>query len=177
MAGTIRINALNCNGLRTPHSDNTRIIAHTLKDQADIIFLLDTRLDPLTETNLSNHWHHKCLFAHNTFEPLRGIAILFNNDQYKPVSKIDDPKGRYTLIRLKIGTQNLLITAVYATAGSAAVAAKERRAFFNDLTVIIENNKQNDDMLILLGDFNMVEDATVDRYPPQADKKRITSIL
>ena len=166
MADLLSINSINCNGLRDPQSKKHQIIAHSLQNQADIIFLLDTRLDIHTQTHISKHWNTNCHFAHNQTQHTNGIAILYDNSKTQLLATLDDNEGRYTISWFKVGTQTFLITAIYAPASPT----KDREKFFKTISDQISENKEPEHTLILLGDFNMVEDPTLDRYPPRNKK-------
>ena len=159
--GELTINSINCNGLRDINNPKAHIIAHTLKNTADIIFLLDTRLDNLTENNIEDHWEGKCQFTHNLSEPRSGIAILYKDNRCKINNKIDDPEGRYVILKVEIGKLFFQIVAIYAPASKIG----QRTQFFKKISKLIEDNKQDEETLVLLGDFNTVENPMVDRQP------------
>ena len=168
--GELIINAINVNGLRDIKSSKAQTITLALKNKADITFLLDTRLDHTTETNVTNHWHHKCQFTHNQIEHHAGIAILYGNDKCKINNKIDDPQGRYVLLKIEIGKIHFLVVAVYAH----ATDAKLRKKFFKEISILIEDNKQDNERILLLGDFNTVENPSLDRCTKRTSKDHST---
>ena len=159
--GELTIKSINCNGLRDTTNQKAHIIAHTLKNTADIIFLLDTRLDSLTENNIEDHWEGKCQFTHNQSEHTSGIAILYRDNRCKINNKIDDPEGRYVILKVEIGKKFFQIVAIYAPASKIG----QRTKFFKNISQLIEDNKQDNETLILLGDFNTVENPIIDRQP------------
>ena len=154
------VSAVNVNGLRDRTSQSKADTAcHLFRtSRTPITFLLDTRLDQGLEHRLTNPWHGSVLFAHNESEPSAGIAALV--DDNIPFNRvIRDPCGRYLMLDFHLPTMHLLLVAVYAPAADS----HSRKSFFNDLKTKITSLLEDDQRLVILGDFNMVEDLVCDR--------------
>ena len=165
---TLTVAAINVNGLRDIQSSTkAATICHLFSPPtADVICLLDTRLDPLTERRLTDHWTSQILFAHNTYAHTNGIAILFPTSQAKVNNCIRDAHGRYAILDTEVRENKLLIIPVYAPAKDPI----QRKIFFQHLHQQIDLHKTDAHNIVLLGDFNLTEDEVLDRAVSTARK-------
>ena len=155
-----QISAVNINGLRDRTSQTKADTACHLfhSSHSPITFLLDTRLNRDLEHRLTRPWPGTVLFAHNELDSSAGIAALLLDDI--PLNRvIRDPCGRYLMLDFALPTMHLLLVAVYAPASDPP----SRKRFFNDLKTKIASLLEEDQSLVLLGDFNMVETLKCDR--------------
>ena len=154
------VSAVNINGLRDRTSQSKADTACHLfnSSRSPITFLLDTRLNRALEHRLNRPWPGTVLFAHNELDSTAGIAALLKTDI--PINRvIRDPCGRYLMLDFNLPTMHLLLVAVYAPASDPP----SRKMFFNDLKTKIASLLEEDQSLVLLGDFNMVENLQCDR--------------
>ena len=166
---TLTVAAINVNGLRAVQSSSkAATICHLFTPPTnDIVCLLDTRLDPLTEQRITSHWTSPVLFAHNTFAHTNGIAILFPTSSAKVTNCIRDAYGRYAILDVEIRDHKLLIIPVYAPAKDPV----QRKIFFQHLHQQIQLHTTALHNIILLGDFNVTENDVLDRatHVPRKD--------
>ena len=154
------VSAVNVNGLRDRTSQTKAdTTCHLFRSShSPVTFLLDTRLDQDLEHRLTRPWNGTVLFAHNTSQPSAGIAALLTDEI--PLNRvIRDPCGRYLMLDITLPTMHLLLVAVYAPASDPS----SRKLFFNNLKTKITSLLEEGQRLVLLGDFNMVEDLLCDR--------------
>ena len=146
-------------GIRTV-SDKQRAICHKISTAGfDITCLLDTHLDEGTKHTLEKNWPGKVLFSFAISSRSGGLALLCHKS-FSFLNFKADPNGRFLFVRLKIQNALLLLCFVYAHAN------EQRADFFTRLLGELVGFKEKDDKLFLLGDFNCVENVTLDRSPP-----------
>ncbi len=92
-------------------------------------------------------------------ENCRGMCILISHrqlgDGYRKVFEIP---GRALAVRYKVQETTFLIVAVYAPANAA-----QRPNFYRELNEKIGQSHVNTDVVVCLGDFNFVENPSLDR--------------
>ena len=154
----LTIRAINVNGIRKAGM-KPAVICHSLKNTADIICLIDTRLDTQTENNILTHWDNKHIFIHNESKHAQGIAILFSNDRCK-LNNIEKCKeGTYAILNITCENNEYLIIPIYAPANDP----KNRSEFFKNLDQVISKHANDKQHIIILGDFNVTEHNDLDR--------------
>lgn len=95
-----------------------------------------------------------------------GVCILLHGFKGKVLSVDCDPNGRYVCLLIEISNRKIIITNVYGTNQQ-----KENEIFFSQLEkhiLLLLNNHPNS-YLIFGGDFNMVVDNNIDRWPPKSN--------
>jgi len=164
MDETLSIESLNVRGMRDSRSlPKIRTVCYRASvSESDITVLIDTHLDKSTENNVRQFWNNEIIFSHNKDKHTNGIVILLK--PHIKVQKVFSCKnGRTIIIRTEINNIPFLIVAIYAPAKNA----KEKSNFFNDTLNLIQAHKRPEDQLMIVGDFNMVENPKLDRYPSE----------
>ncbi|MCG8432288.1 MAG: endonuclease/exonuclease/phosphatase family protein, partial [Candidatus Omnitrophica bacterium] len=113
----------------------------------------ETHSEPNTENKWEHEWGYKAFFSSHKGNS-RGVAILFNNTFSYDLQGIDtDNEGRIILLKLTINDQKIAIVNVYGPNTDDPV-------FYQLLKGKLES--LDDMQLILGGDFNVVQDYTID---------------
>ena len=92
-----------------------------------------------------------------------GLALL-SHKSCSFLSSKADPNGRFLFVRLKFQNTLLLLSFVYAHAN------EQRVPFFTRLLGELVGFRGKHDKVIMLGDFNCVENSLLDRCPPKNTK-------
>ena len=108
---------------------------------------------------LTEQWGMTTLFATNEAEGKAGIALLSRYPVQNFTSVERDPEGRYLVTELKIHKSTFLIIAIYAPVDSVTA----RKNFFDKINGVIASKRRDDHTTILLGDFNMTMQPSVDK--------------
>ena len=101
----------------------------------------------------------KVLFCFAISSHSGGLALLCHKS-FSFLNFKADSNCRFLFVRLKTQNALLLLCFVYAHAN------EQRADFFTRLLGELVGFKEKDDKLFLLGDFNCVENVTLDRSPP-----------
>ncbi|KAF9234529.1 Endonuclease/exonuclease/phosphatase [Melanogaster broomeanus] len=148
-------------------SDKWLHINQVIRDQKiGILALQETHLSKLEENSINQIFQDR-LHLPNA----RGVAIVINKQltNWKGVQTFELIPGRAVLAKLPWHKDACLnVLNIYAPNDSSTNAE-----FWELLLMKMEMNPKPD---ILLGDFNLVEDA-LDRLPPHADARRATEAL
>ena len=109
----LRIFSLNTNGLND--IDRRRSIIKNLIDlKADILILVDTRLNPCLERRIRNDFNFN-IYSSLTNEPRRGVSILFKRSiNYVILDSAKDNEGNILSLKTKINDDIIIITGLYA---------------------------------------------------------------
>ena len=110
-------------------------------------------------TRWKKNWPGKVLFSFAISSHSGGLALLCHKS-FSFLNFKADSNGRFLFVRLKTQKALLLLCFVYAHAN------EQRADFFTRLLGELVGFKEKDDKLFLLGDFNCVENVTLDRSPP-----------
>ena len=91
-----------------------------------------------------------------------GTATLILNPNIRSSDVKMDDDGRIITLKLKVETTFIQVINIYAP-----TQLNEREDFFNSINQFTFNTSHT----ILAGDFNMVEDLSLDKYPPSTDQR------
>ena len=163
MAETLSIMTFNCNGLndRNKRKDFFDMF-HKMK--YNIYFLQETHL---RERDLAYHrasWGYELYIAgHDSNKG--GCAILLNNNFEHKVTKVEcDPSGYFIFLFIEIQGKKYILINLYGP------STGDNPVFFDTL-----NNKlqdANDELIIMAGDWNCVQDPLLDRKNYATDNNR-----
>ena len=151
--GSVRFVSWNVKGANTNIKLN-RIMTHLEHLKTDIAFLQETHLCPSDVPRLKKRWVGH-LFHSKLNCRARGAAILIRkNIAFELISTTADPNGRYVIVSGLIQKVPVVLVCVYAPNWDDTQFIF---SFFSMLPVHSNN------FLIIGGDFNMVQDTTLDR--------------
>lgn len=156
---SVRITSLNVNGLN--EKEKRHKLFFWLKERnADIVLLQETHIDnDETLSRIKTEWQGDIHASYGT-TAARGVAILVKpklNLNLQFVEK--DQHGRYIIIKLDIDEKQLILINVYAPNEGG-----QKRKFIKDIAKSIKTiNPQDTYEVIIGGDFNCTQKATLDR--------------
>ena len=142
-------------------AEKTQSLVLKLADlRCNVACLLDTRLDEGSEDRLGNLWEGDSFFAHAGDSRSAGIAFLIG-DGVTVENFYSNGDGRYAAIEVKLADRKLLICAIYAPATSP----RDRAPFFQQILpdIVRRRKAAGNAELVLLGDFNCVDNPRLDR--------------
>ena len=155
--------SLNVRGL---HNETKRkeVFKFMRKNKANIICLQETHSEPGDQRLWSKQWVDSIHFTHGSNQA-KGVCIMFNKVGDLSITKVkNDVEGRYLILECSYHDYDFLLCGVY-------VPNRDDPNFFSQLLKDIAqfNNKE----IILMGDFNVVLDPSLDRsnskvYSPHA---------
>ena len=129
------------------------------RERADIILLQETHSTPKIENQWELEWGNKILFSHGESNA-RGVAILTNKIDVKPIKIEKDCDGRLLITELKIEGHIYTVANVYGP-------NKDCPDFFRKLSERLEEFNENK---IIIGDFNVTLNDDLDRYTSTRNK-------
>ena len=147
--------SLNCNGLNDPMKRSN--IFQLLKlSNVDIVFLQETHCCSMTfAKRWEAEWGGKCFWSFGSNRS-KGVAILFASHLVYSINQFQfDTDGRLISMNIVIGGNKFNLINIYAPVDSV-----ERRKFLRSISHYI--NKSSDSRVFLGGDFNFVENLTLD---------------
>lgn len=165
MKNDLGICTVNVNGLRDPTSrKKPQTICHIFQQaKDDIFFLVDTHLDKHLEHNLTDNWAGTITCAHNQHGTNAGLAVLSKETCQQDLLEAD-PHGRYIIVQVVCQSTIFLCVGIYAPPSSTTQsAAQARKSFFTELSQKIQHHKREQHNIVVLGDFNMTEESTIDK--------------
>ena len=120
-----------------------------------IYCLQETHFTTETEKFIRTQWGAECLFSSRSSNA-KGVAILFSkNLQISIHNHISSPDGTYIITDVSIDNNRITLINLYGP-------NKDAPAFFEDITV--QAQAYNNDRIIWCGDFNVVQNSTIDCY-------------
>ena len=144
--------------------DKQKAVCHKLSTRGlDVTCLLDTHLDEDTKGNLEKLWPGKVVFSFSNSSKAGGLALL-SHKSCSFLSTKADPNGRFLFVRLKFQDSILFFAFIYAHAN------EQRAPFLTRLFGELVGFRGKHDRIIVLGDFNSVENPSLDRSPPKESK-------
>ncbi len=160
---SLSIVSLNCRGLRNIVKRKA-IFLYLKRFNTDFCFLQECHSDTQDVNFWRSQWGLDLWLAHGTTHSA-GVCILKNRFKGKILSSECDTSGHYILLALEIFNSTCIVINVYGFN-----LQRENNAFFDRLgdrvtrmLAIYPNSS-----LIFGGDFNVVLDNRLDRWPPQA---------
>ena len=122
----------------------------------DIILLQETHITTKLQDRCNTEWVHPAVWNPGASTNTGGTAILLGNPDIQIVNEKRDNNGRILTVKIKVNNTPIQIVNIYGPTVPA-----QREAFFST----IQNYMFDDTLTIMGGDFNMVEDPTLDRTP------------
>ena len=150
----LNISSLNCRGLGT--YNKRQYIAELFKiNSIDICFLQETHCySKFVANSWEKQWGGTCFWSFGSNRS-RGVGIWIREGlNFTTLNYNRDSEGRIVSILIKINTQFLKLTNIYAP-----VIPKERKIFFSSLAYYLKSKHPN----ILGGDFNCVINNKLDK--------------
>ena len=158
MISTLRILSLNCNGLGD-RLKRKRLFRHFIRRNVDVVLLQETHTTKESAAMYEAEWkrlrrNHHSVWNSGTSRSC-GVAILLNNkNDIHIINSSSDDHGRVITIQTSINDDVYQFQSLYAPN-----APRSRPLFFNQL----DQHLYPDGEIIMGGDFNMVEDISLDR--------------
>ena len=150
----IKICSLNCNGLAT--ESRRKVIFQRIKQlNIDIIFLQEIYVNSLSKCfGLAKELNGKGFFSLGNGVS-NGVAIIFRNSFQDNIKNFwHDNEGRIVKVNALLGKELFCLVSVYVPTNKS-----DRSKFLKDLPLHLVNSKN----LILGGDFNFVENISLDK--------------
>ena len=146
--------SLNANGIND--KPKRRNIIHRFKMlKADIIFLVDTRLNKRAEDELKNECDY---FVHSTLVDIaaRGVSILISKTlDFKLLDKSHDDVGNVISLKTLINNTRYILTCIYAP-------NRDTPEFYVDIFQVTSG--WGEENMIIAGDFNTTLDYDLDNW-------------
>ena len=159
MAGSLRIDSLNCKGLGNRHKRRS-ILEHFHKVGSDLVLLQETHTTLATSKLYGREWKRMAPRGHRSMwnsytNRSCGVAILIADATTTSVVDYQtDPNGRVITLKFKTNGHTYQVQCVYAP-----TVPETRPQFFQNLNGFL----YPDAATITAGDFNMVENPARDR--------------
>lgn len=149
----LRFISWNLKGANQPVKIN-KVMAHLKQLRGDIFFLQETHLRSSEVRRIRRPWVGDMF--HSKFSArARGAAILIRKGvPFEPSNSIEDPNGRFVIVSGRLCGTPVVMACVYAPTWDDD---KFISGFFSSLP------KVDDHYLIIGGDFNLIQDPTLDR--------------
>ena len=150
----LTITSLNVNGL-SDEKKRTNAYQFLKNKTADIILLQETHSTKENQTKRQKEWKGLSIWHSGTKPKSSGVAILFKENLNIAMLQLhSDAEGRIISLTFLFENQTFNLVNVYAPTKNS----KQRKSFKKLQKYIYKNNN-----IIVGGDFNMVEDLTLDR--------------
>ena len=135
------------------------------RQRADIVCFQEVHSQKEDEGLWRSEWGGRILFSHGTASS-RGICICFKRGLYCNITNIStDFEGRVLCCEININPENegtITLCVIYAP-------NKDTPVFFDALSQRLADYTEN---VILIGDFNLVQNIKLDRYGSQYNNTR-----
>ena len=157
----LRIATYNVNGITDP-TKRRAVFEYLNTVQAEIILIQETHSKVVTEHHWQREWTRGQAFFHSSIKQQAEsvVAILAQNKNIYMEKISSDLQGRILTAKVFKEQETFYVTNIYAPAG--AQKRKQNYIFFESLYPYIQTNGPT----ILAGDFNCIENPTLDKYPP-----------
>ena len=161
----LTIAIINCRGLRDP-AKRLAFFAYARRLGVQVLCLQETYSQPRDEPKWQNEWGDKNQAVFNSSAEIgrkteAGRAILLNHPLLKFGTIRKDIKSRMLTAEIRCDSFGFQVVGVYAFTSS--YPKQKRENFFNQLYNVINVNSTT----ISLGDFNCVDNLTLDQCPPK----------
>ena len=160
MSANIKCNIISLN-VRGLNNFNKRQAVFTWleKKRVDIALLQETYSAMSSEHTWKGEWKGPMFFSHGTTKS-RGTLLLVRKDlDFQVKSAIADDDGRYIILKCLIDNDPLSIVNIYAPNSEI-----DQIKFFQNLDkTFIECNLSNECNVIIGGDWNVIQDAVLDK--------------
>ena len=149
MAVNLKLISLNVTGISNFNKRRT-IYTWCRKQKADFIFLQEMHSKKETEVQWKNEWGAEMLFSHGSPNSCGTAILISNNTNYKLLSTIPDPLGRFMILKIQINEKVYVLVNIYAPNKD-----KDLIQFFRKLHVMFQSdNLDSEENIIIGGDFN-----------------------
>lgn len=145
----------NVHGLNHPIK-RKKILNQLKKLKCLIALLQETHLSGEENEKLKREWVNQVYYA--SYGKRRGVTILIHKSvPFVLENVIKDPDGRYVMIVGTVGDTVMTIVNIYAL-------NEDDDKFFKTIANVIVSKGRG--MMIIGGDFNVVQNGRMDRLPP-----------
>uniref|UniRef100_A0A1A8L6V8 Reverse transcriptase domain-containing protein n=1 Tax=Nothobranchius pienaari TaxID=704102 RepID=A0A1A8L6V8_9TELE len=164
--------SLNARGLRNINKRKS-IFLFCKGEKANIILLQETHSQQEDEKFWINQWGDKILFDHGSTKSA-GVAILLCNSPWKLVASKSSSNGHWLICVLNSDDQHCIVANIYGFNNP-----NQNKLLLTELSNNITNLKLTypSASIIVGGDFNMVYDEHLDRYPSRCQHSSHNSTL
>ena len=161
----LRIITLNVRGLGSPNK--RRAIFNYYRSRCDVLCLQETHSTADCEAPWQNEWKGKIYFSHCS-SSAKGTAILINCRTNIQIESFDrDERGRFLICNAAYESMKITLCSLYAP-------NEDNPQFFLNLLSRVSDAI---DSLILLGDFNLVIDMSVDSVNTLSNHNKSVEVL
>ena len=157
----LRVATFNCAGLGTTARRKT-IFDYLRSTDIHLLCLQETHSSSADEIKWTKEWGETRALFHSSSKNDRsnGVALLLNHSAIQFANWFGDHEGRILTADISIQTTKIHVVNIYAPQRNHSLCS--RICFFDSLYSHIYSTHPT----ILTGDFNMVENSTLDRDPP-----------
>ena len=149
-----KVLSVNCQGLGS-NEKRLDIFNYLKSKNCQIYCLQDTHFTTKNEKFIRAQWGFDCIFSSGTSNS-RGVAILFYKDiEYTVHKHLSSPDGNYILVDITLEGHRITLVNIYGPNSDSP-------EFFENIIVLA--NSFNNDKLIWCGDFNVVQNPSIDCY-------------
>ena len=175
----LKIATVNCRGIRD-HAKRLAFFTYVRTLDIHVLCLQETYSKPQDESVWQMDWGDKNQAVFNSNAEISrktdaGTAILLNHPSLQFANVRKDSGGRILTAEIRCDSFVLQVINVYAFTSS--YPKQKREGFFNQIYDFANINLTK----ILCGDFNCVENPTLDRYPAKnstiSESKQLTEFL
>lgn len=157
--GNVTLASWNVRGLNN-QIKRAKVFSYLKSITADILFLQETHIKHSEQRRLRCSWVSQ-VFQSSFSSRARGVAILVRKSvPFKHITTISDPNGRYIIVSGLLSSIHVTLLNVY---GPNFDDPTFFRKLFNLLPTTLNSH------LIIGGDFNLVLDPALDRFPSRSD--------
>ena len=140
-----------------------RAIFDYYRTRADVICLQETHSTAEVEQQWCLEWGGRILFAHGNTSS-RGVCVLFKKDFFMNITNVvADPEGRYIICELSVNWEDPKICLVNLYGPN-----KDTPQFIDNISELLSERSEHK---ILIGDYNFVQNVTMDRYGSTVNHK------
>ena len=170
---------INCRCLRDP-AKRLAFFAYARKLDVEVLCLQETYSQPQDEQKWQNELGDKNQAVFNSNAEINrktdaGTAVLLNHPLLKFGIIRKNSRGRILAAEIRCDSFGFQVVNIYAFTSS--YPKQKREGFFNQIYVFINVNST----LALIGDFNCVENPTLDRFPSKntiiSESKQLTELV
>ena len=176
----LKIASVNCRGIRD-RAKRLAFFTHARTLDVHVLCLQETYSKPQDELVWQNDWGDKNQAVFNSNAEISrktdaGTAILLNHPRLHFGNNSKDSGGRILIAEIRYDSFMFQVINVYAFPSS--YPKQKREGFFNQIYDFINNINLTK---ILYGDFNCVENPTLDRHPAKnttnTESKHLTEFV
>ena len=165
----VSIVSLNVRGLRD-NNKRCEMFKFFKREKFDIICIQETHSQKEDEWLWKKQWGEKneIIFSHGENNS-KGVSILINRNKYIQVTqRLQDNEGRYCIAEIGYKNKQFVLVNIYGP-------NEDRPEFFISLFELIQKYKSTE--LMIMGDFNMVLNAQLDRMDGKQYSPKSLTVL